>query len=153
MNDLQPQTVAAVRALYREDADARQFFEWAAIRKRDVTETSIDRMIQKLRMHRNAAIGLARNLEKAGCGEFVVGRRGSQSRLKWAYSLISLGRVAAGENEDIEEANDPVPEEEEEKADQVSQRSDRHLTIQEAKRLLAESLGLEPSQIVIEIRA
>ena len=151
MNDLQPQTVAKVCALYSEDADARQFFEWAATRKRDVTETSIDRMIQKLRIHRSTAISLARKLEEADCGEFVVGRRGSQSRLRWKYSLTSLGRVAIGETEDIEEADDPVPEEED--VDQDSQGGDRHLTIQQAKKLLAESLGLEPHQIVIEIRA
>ena len=151
MTDLEPQTVAAVRALYREDPDAKQLFEWAASRRRDVTETSVDRMIQKLRIHRSTAIGLARKLEEAGCGDFVVGRRGSQSRLRWAYSLISLGKAAAGETEDLEEAYDPVSEEEE--TDQVSQGNDRHLTIQEAKRLLADSLGLEPSQIVIEIRA
>ena len=151
MNDLQPQTVAAVRALYKEDPDAKQLFEWAASRQRDVMETSVDRMIQKLRIHRSTAISLARKLEEAGCGEFIVGRRGSPSRLRWAYSLISLGKVAAGETEDIEEAYDPVLEEEE--ADQAARGNDGHLTIQEAKRLLAESLGLEPSQIVIEIRA
>ena len=152
MNDLQPQTVEAVRVLYSEDSDAKRLFEWAASRQRDARETSVERMMQKLGILRGTAIKLARKLKDAGCGEFVVGRKGRRSRFIWAFSLISLGKVAAGETDDIEEeAYDPIPEEEE--ANQLFQGSDRHLTIQEAKRLLAESVGIEPSQIVIKIRA
>ena len=152
MNDhLHPQTVTAVRALYEQNPDARRLFDWIASLRQDATATSIDRMVVVLRISRNAAVSLARELQDADCGEFIIGRRGSPSRFKWAYSRVSLGQVASGETEEIEEPYDPISETEEEDAE--PQGSARRLTIQAAKILLAESLGLEPSQIGIEIRA
>ena len=150
-NHLQPQTVAAIRALYDQDADARRLFDWVASQKNDTTETSIDRLVGKLHISRGAAVRLARKLGSAGCGEFIVGRRRSPSRFKWSYSRVSLGRVASGVTEVIEAPHDPILETEEEEA--ALEGSKRSLTIQEAKMSLAESLGLEPSQIGIEIRA
>lgn len=150
-NHLQPQTAAAIRSLYEQNPDATRLFDWTASLQNDTTETSIDRMVTMLGISRSAVVGLARQLQEAGCGEFIVGRRGSPSRFRWAYSRVSLGQVASGEAEEIEEAYDPIPETEEE--DATPQGSERNLTIQGAKVLLARSLGLEPSQIVIEIRA
>ena len=55
---------------------------------------------------------------------------------RWAYSRVSLGQVAAGETEEIEEAYEPISETEED--DSAPQEGgERHLTIQEAKTLLA----------------
>ena len=148
MNDtLDKKIIEAVRTLYTQDQVARQMFDWTASRQKDASETSIDTLMRVLRISRRDAVQLARDLERADCGEFIVGRRGSKSRFRWAYSCISLGKTAAGETDDIEEPFDPVSETEDE--DDVLQR----LTIQKAKALLAESLGLEPSQIAIEIRA
>lgn len=152
MNDFQPEMVSAIRTLYEQNPDARRLFDWTASLQHDATETRIDRMVSKLRIHRSAAVRLARELQDTGCGEFIIGRRGSPSRFRWAYSRVSLGQVAAGETEEIEEAYEPISEAEED--DSTPQEGEeRHLTIQEAKTLLAASLGLEPSQISIEIRA
>lgn len=144
--------VTALRSLYQRNPDARLMFDWTASLTRDATETSIDRMMAKLRLSRSAAVSLARELEEAGCGEFIVGRHGSLSRFKWAYSRVSLGRVAAGETDELEDPYEPITTEEDDSTSPEG-RGNRHLTIQEAKILLAESLGLEPSQIAIEIRA
>ena len=148
---LEPQTATAIRELYTNNEDARRLFDWLAALQRDTTETSIDRMVKVLSTPRKSAVSLARQLEQEGCGEFIVGRRGSPSRFRWAYSRVSLGQVASGETEEIEEAYNPIPETDEE--DTAPQGSDRSLTIQKAKTLLAKSLGVEPSQIAIEIRA
>ena len=150
-NHFQPQVVTAIRTLYEQNPDARRLFDWIASLQRDTTETSISRMVVTLGISRNAAVSLARELQDAGCGEFIVGRRGSSSRFKWNCSRVSLGQAASGETDEIEEAYDPIPETEEE--DAAPQGSERNLTIQGAKILLAKSLGLEPSQISIEIRA
>lgn len=148
-----PETVTAIRTLYEQDSGARRLFDWVASLQRDATETSIDLIGNKVNISRGEAVSLARKLEDAGCGDFIVGRRGSLSRFKWKYSRISLGHVASGETEDIEEAHDPIREIEDEDEGEVTQDSKQHLTIHQAKVSLAESLGLEPSQIGIEIRA
>lgn len=150
-NHLQPETVTAIRTLYDQNPDARRLFDWVASLKNDTTETSISRMVGKLHISQGAAVSLARKLESSGCGKFIVGRRGSSSRFKWSYSRVSLGQVASRVAEVIEPSHDPILEAEEE--DAVLEASKRSLTIQEAKMSLAESLGLEPGQIGIEIRA
>ena len=104
-----------------------------------------------LGISRKAAVSLAQELKVAGCGEFIVGRRGSPSRFEWFYSRISLGQVAAGKAEEIEEVRDPISEKEEEALGPEG--SAQLLTISSAKVLLAKSLGVTPAQIEIQIRA
>lgn len=149
---LTPDVAMAIRVLYDENPHATLLFDWTASLERDAYETTVDRISRKLEISRGEAISLARELEEAGCGEFIVGRKGWASRFRWAYSRVSLGQVASGEAEELEEASDPISEEDEE-ASEPQKGSERNLTIHEAKIRLAHSLGVEPSQISIEIRA
>tara|TARA_R110000737_G_C14618975_1_gene492604 strand:- start:1071 stop:1529 length:459 start_codon:yes stop_codon:yes gene_type:complete len=150
-DDFQPATVQAVQALYDANPHAKQLFDWTASLRRDAKETTIERIAQVLDISRKAAVSLAQELEESGCGEFIVGRRGSPSRFEWSYSRVSLGQVAAGEAEEIEEVSDPISEKEEEALGPEG--SAQLLTISSAKVLLAKSLGLTPDQIEIQIRA
>lgn len=43
-----------------------------------------------------------KKLEKLGCGTFLAGRRGYESRFEWAGASRSIGQVAAGEDTPIE---------------------------------------------------
>lgn len=152
MNDqMNPTTTLAVQSLYNHNADARKLFDWMASLQRDAESTTIDRLTQKLGISRNAAVLLVRELENAGCGEFVVGRRGSRSRFRWDYSRVSLGLVASGEADEIEQVSDPISEKDEDLM--TIDASGQNLTIARAKDLLAASLGLKPDQIEIQIRA
>ena len=152
MNDkIQTATVGPVRALYDRNPDAKRLFDWTASLKRDATETSIDRIVQVLGISRKAAISLARQLEEVGCGEFIAGRRGHPSRFVWAYSRVSLGQVAAGVADGIEEVSDPISEKEEKALGPEG--NAQPLTISGAKVSLAKSLGLTPDKIEIQIRA
>ncbi|WP_444463884.1 hypothetical protein [Rhodobacter capsulatus] len=147
MDTIDTGVVAAVRALYASDENAKRFFDWCAEKKRDVTETRVERVMQVIDISRSAAVALARSLEVAGCGEFLVGRRGSPSRFVWSYSRISIGQIAAGEVEELEDVVDPLDEDEE--VDVGGQA----LTIRQAKGMLAESLGVSVDQIEIIVRA
>ena len=147
-----PDVAMAIRALYDENPHATRLFDWTASLERDAYETTVERLSRKLEISRGEAISLARELEAAGCGEFIVGRKGWSSRFRWAYSRVSLGQIASGEAAELEEASDPISEEDEE-ASEPQQGSERPLTIREAKIGLAQSLGVEPNQISIEIRA
>ncbi len=149
---LTPGVAMSIRALYDENPHATRLFDWTASLERDAYETTVERLSQKLEISRGEAISLARKLEEAGCGRFIVGRKGWSSRFRWEYSRVSLGQVASGEAEELEEASDPISEEDE-KASELQEGSERQLTIHEAKIRLAQSLGVEPSQISIEIRA
>lgn len=150
-DDLQPATVQAVQALYDRNSNAKELFDWTASLQRDATATTIDRIAQVLDISRKSAVSLAQDLEEAGCGEFVVGRRGSPSRFEWSYSRVSLGQVAAGEADEIEDVCDPISEKEEEALS--SEHSAEPMSISRAKVLLAKSLGVSTDQIEIQIRA
>lgn len=151
-SNMDESVVKSVRALYKKDEAARELFDQCADRERDASATSIDRMTYKLGISREEAVGLAQRLEEAGCGEFVVGRRGHKSRFVWAYSCISLGQVAAGETTLLEKPDDPLPETDDER-ETASPGSQSRMTIQEAKRALSDSLGVSESAIEILIRA
>ena len=150
--DLAQQIISAIRTLYRTDASARALFDWTASRTRDATATSIDRIAYQLGLSRGDAVALARKLEAAGCGEFVVGRRGQKSRFVWAYSCISLGQAASGEASEIEEVENPLPEDEG-SPEQSGLGEELKLTIAEAKAALANSLGVPASSIEIIVKA
>ncbi|MCE6959611.1 hypothetical protein LAZ40_11145 [Cereibacter sphaeroides] len=149
-DDFDHNVAVAVRALYEQNEDAKELFDWTAGLERDASATSIDRIMQKLEISRRSAVALARALEEAGCGEFLNGRRGHKSRFAWAYSRISLGKAAAGESDEIEQVSDPIPEEED--RDDAQDRA-TILTIPEAKVRLARGLGIDPDKVEILIRA
>jgi hypothetical protein len=145
--------VKAVRALYKGDEVARRLFDWCAERERDASETSVDRLTHVLGISREEAVGLCQRLAEAGCGLFVVGRRGYKSRFAWGYSCISLGQVAAGETSELEEPENPLPESEEDAVASEASAPAPRMNIADAKRALALGLGVPESAIEIHIRA
>ena len=139
--------IRAIRALYNQNPIAQQLFDVNAQRERDATTSSLDVISRKLEISRGDAVALARELEAAGCGAFKVGRRGAPSRFEWAYSCIGLGKAAAGEPIQLEQAEDPQDDDEDLDAASAS------MTIAQAKAALARSLGISIDQIEIRISA
>lgn len=95
-----------LRQLYRQNPVAQAFFDHAARRERDQSETKVDRVLILLRAEghtfpRRDIITLFRKLEEQGCGQFVEGRHGWPSRFVWSAGLTSVGRAAAGESQPI----------------------------------------------------
>jgi DNA-binding transcriptional regulator PaaX len=84
MEGISPNT-DMLRSLYRDSPVAHAFLDLAARRERDRSETKVDRIWRLLVeegqvFERREIIALFRRLEKAGCGQFVEGRRGWPSR-------------------------------------------------------------------------
>lgn len=148
--------VPELRRMYLDDPAARRFWDWAAARVNDAAETSIDRIMSVAQIDRSEAVELGRRFDDAGVGEFIVGRKGWKSRVRWARSLCGLGKAAQGQ---VEQVDDVDPELVEESADHHLFPSDpdeavgKPLTIMEAKRGLAAKFGVSPDKIEIIIRA
>src|ERR1700722_2505030 len=105
--DSQMPDVDALRQLYRDNPVAKAFFEHAARRERDQSETKVDRILVRLRadghnLRRREIIDLFRKMQDHGLGQFVEGRRGWPSRFVWSTGLTSVGRAAVGEPQTIE---------------------------------------------------
>jgi hypothetical protein len=100
--------VDGLRQFYTENAVARTFLDHAAQRERDLSETSVDRTLAILKEHavesnRAEVVALFQRLEKLGCGQFIIGRRGRPSRLAWSASIVSIGKAAVGEQHVVAE--------------------------------------------------
>src|SRR5579884_1635052 len=94
----------ALRALYESSKDARIILDDFASRKHELREVTVDSLVKRaavsgLGMHRQQVIPILQRIAKAGCGEFIVGRRGFQSRFVPSVSLAHIGRLAAGGDE------------------------------------------------------
>jgi hypothetical protein len=145
-----------IRTLYDEDEGAKAFFDWAGARTNDAAETSVERISQVIELSYAEARELAKNLCELGCGEFVIGRKGWKSRIRWDVSLRSLGKAAGGENIEIEKVDPVLKEEAGEQVDSISvpeAAGTKGFTIREAKRRLAETLGIPAESIEITIKA
>jgi hypothetical protein len=149
--EMNPNTITALKAMNFESAAAKNFFQWAANRLNDATQTSIDYLGQRAATDRRGAIELAKQLDELGCGEFVVGRRGAKSRVVWKASLKSIGLAAIGESLQIESIDPELVAETVDLKDDAPH-SSSPLTISEAKSRLAASLGVPVDSIEITVR-
>ena len=145
------ETVAGLRKMFATDDAARKFFLWAANRQNDATQTSIDYLAAKAGADRKRALEIAKELEELGCGTFMVGRRGAKSRIIWDASLKSIGSAAAGTSPEVQSLDPELKAETNDLKDESGQ--GLSLTIPEAKKRLAETLGITPNAIEIIVRA
>jgi hypothetical protein len=145
-----------LEALYTRDEGARAFFAWAANRKNDAVETNVDRISNVIQSSYSEARDLAKRLCEIGSGDFIIGRKGWKSRIRWKFSLRSLGQAARGDNVELEEVDQDLVDETRDQVEIVSSSdgaTSKKLTISEAKQRLAESLGVSPESIEITIKA
>jgi len=99
--------VTKLRALYRKNEVARILLDYFANRNNNAAETKVDRILSILRKYRNdlsrgQIIDVFKELEKLDCGNFVSGRRGWPSRFVWSVGIVGLGKVAGGEQQELE---------------------------------------------------
>jgi hypothetical protein len=98
MNTVPTYHTDTLRNLYRDNEGLyAPFFDWAAGRSNDASETTVDTIKRKTRLDHADAIALMRALGDAGIGDFKVGRRGQKTRLAWHFSLRSVGAAALGD--------------------------------------------------------
>lgn len=103
--------IEALRQLYHQNLVAKTFFDHAARRERDQSETNVDRILVRLgreghEFQRREIIDLFRKLEEQGCGQFVEGRRGWPSRFVWSAEMTSVARAASGQLHAVEHIAD-----------------------------------------------
>lgn len=97
-------SIDGIRAFYRSDSSAKAILDYCAGRKNNSSETKVDRLVADVghregegTVSRSEVISTLRELEKLGCGTFVIGRRGQPSRFQWDVQMIALGKAAKGD--------------------------------------------------------
>jgi hypothetical protein len=101
MNAISTVDVKKLREFYQRSAPARALLDDFAARERNRTETKVDNLryiqVESRPITRGEIIEVFQELQKLGCGSFVVGRKGHSSRFQWRLGLPSVGKAAAGE--------------------------------------------------------
>ncbi len=90
-----------LRLLYDNDDAARALLEHFANRKNDSRLTTVENLQRVgtrtgIELSRQQVISVLQSLESAGCGDFIVGRRGKSSRFIWKVSTAAVGDLARG---------------------------------------------------------
>lgn len=62
---------------------ARKVFTWLAEAEIEDKRTTVEDLLEHCQVSRRSAINLLRALDRAGVGEFKVGRKGHPSRFEW----------------------------------------------------------------------
>ena len=108
-----------LRTLYQNNSGVRVIVDHMAARQRNQTETKLKRILSLLQNDGHAArkpeiIAAFRELESAGCGEYVEGRHGWPSRFVWSVGSLSACQTAQGQDVAIEpvtmDDDDATPE-------------------------------------------
>jgi hypothetical protein len=90
-----------VRAIYAKDPIARVVLDYVADRRRALNAISADSIMDLCEEHnqvvtREMIMATMRELEEAGAGTFLCGRRGHVSRLRFSLTSRIVGMVAKG---------------------------------------------------------
>lgn len=125
--------IEMLNTMYSTNPVARFMFDAWAQRQRNRRVTTVECLLRLTKqsnagVSRQDVIELCRQLEKAGCGAFLVGRRGHQSRFEWSVSMASVGQAAAGETSEVEGIED-VDIEERSEADEMAGESEEQDTL------------------------
>lgn len=93
--------VKKLRALYPRSEESRAALDYFASRSRNSAETTVDGLRRVLDQKgviatSKALRDLFADLEAAGCGRLIVGRKGHQTRFAWSSPMASVGKAAAG---------------------------------------------------------
>ena len=93
--------VAGLQTLYQSEEPARVILDHLAARERNRRITTVDRLVSVLQtqersLSRGDVISVCRATEELGCGSFVAGRRGYQSRFEWGVQMVSAAQCRGG---------------------------------------------------------
>lgn len=100
-----------LRALFQSSAEAEAIFKYLASRKRNRSECLVSRTASQVGLSEDQVKDFFRKLQLGNFGKYLKSSRGGKARFVWGttgdeydlnYSLIAVGRVAAGSDEPLD---------------------------------------------------
>jgi len=100
-----------LQTLYSSSRKAATLFDYLSSRERNYRETRPETLMLRVSQQsgftfeRSEMIRFLRSIENAGCGKYIEGRRGHNSRFVWHVRMSDVGRVAKGEQIEVSVVN------------------------------------------------
>lgn len=149
-----------LKQLYFTNKDAARMLNHMAMGINRKKETTVDDVAQILGISRLKAMKILKLLSKTGCATFRKGRETENvqnpTRVEWIDHYVQIGKVARGELPEFNAVTTAVLDDSLSKTAMLSSSSPYQpsapLSIREAKRLLAESLGIDEANIEITVK-
>ena len=96
--------IESLQVLYRKSPVAQFFFDHAASRGKNQVETKVDSVLrlckeEGIEASRREVVALFKEMDRAACGQFIIGRKGWPSRFHWKTSIIEVGHAVTGEDD------------------------------------------------------
>ncbi|MEM8627376.1 MAG: hypothetical protein AAGF32_05500 [Pseudomonadota bacterium] len=98
---------APLKALYRENDDARAFIDSLGSRKVGVRQTKVRVAADQCGLAHSQMLAVFRKLNALGIGKVKEGRNGHETRIKWRFHVVSIWEVATGQTMQLRELDDP----------------------------------------------
>lgn len=143
MSELPDDIAEAVASLAAESGAIRRFFE-NRVAGKDVRETQLEQLDG---FSRREAIDFAKKLEDVRCADFIIGRRGKSTRIRWRYGLKNTSTAALGRAVSDPRIQTTMQDQE------TNAKDLKPMTIAQAKEALSKGLGVPVDKIEIIIRA
>lgn len=143
-----------LRESYKIDQVFTRGYDWAAAQERDAVETTGETIIKALSITTEELILFFTDVERHHCGVLVLGRKGHKTRIRWSYSLRSIGQMAQGHADNLAPVDPEVVAEasKQQKSSKLNTSPESGIAIPEAKRRLALTFGVPADAIEIIIR-
>ncbi len=109
--------IEGLKELYQSDETAKALFDHMGARKRNQSETRLERILTLLReenpsIKKSALIAVFRRLEEMNCGRYVEGRHGYWSRFAWGVESLRASKAAQGVSAQVESIEPEASDEE-----------------------------------------
>jgi hypothetical protein len=98
MNDLTDANLASeLRSLRSSNPTYAALFDWLQSRQRGAYVTKARVASERIDREYMEVISVFKKLQELGVGQFIVGRKGQESRFEWEYDVKSIALMALGE--------------------------------------------------------
>ena len=143
-----------LQVLYKRGEGRREFFDMLATYTYQRRELAVERAVENTGLAHETIITIFKDLEKAGVGRFIIGRRSKKTRIQWYFSPMSIGETAQGRDTSLAALSEDqkiAEESENEQSGDENELPGYAELLDAAKLALARELRLDPNRIDIQI--
>lgn len=114
MTQINISTAKRLQELYKTDSCARAFFDWIDSRTNGARETKARVASDRANWEYGEIVELFKEFSKLDVGDYIVGRKGAETRISWNFDVKSIASMAKGESSEVRSVPVDAPRDDDE---------------------------------------